>query len=133
MLLAPALAAGLISAERESGSWALLLMTPLPAHRIVLGKLISVAWPAALLLLATLPGYAVMMYIQPVLQPQILRVLTTLILGTAMAIMLSAAISSLMARTATATMVAYGVVGAIWGGTQLVWLARGSPFRNYLE
>lgn len=128
VLLAPALAAGLISAERESGSWALLLMTPLPAHRIVLGKLISVAWPAALLLLATLPGYAVMMYIQPVLQPQILRVLTTLILGTAMAIMLSAAISSLMARTATATMVAYGVVGAMWGGTLLVWLGRGRPF-----
>jgi len=128
VLLIPALAAGLISAERETGSWALLLMTPLTARRIVFGKLLSVAWPAALLLLATLPGYAVMMYIQPVLQPQILRVLATLILGTAAAVMLSAAISSLIARTATATLVAYALLVALWGGTLLVWLGRERPF-----
>lgn len=128
VLLIPAFAAGLISAERESGSWALLQMTPLSAHRIVIGKLASVAWPAALLLLATLPGYAVMMYIQPVLQPQIARVLMTLILGVLLAVMLSAAISSLAVKTATAMLAAYATLGALWGGTLLVWLARDRPF-----
>lgn len=132
VLLIPALAAGLISAERESGSWTLLLMTPLTARRIVFGKIVSVAWPAALLLLATLPGYAVMMYIKPVLQPQILRVLVTLILGTAVAVMISAAVSSLIARTATSTLVAYTLLVALWGGTLLVWLARERPFGHSL-
>jgi len=131
-VVTPALGAGVISAERERGNWALLQMTPLPAHRIVVGKLLSVAWPAMLLMLATLPGYVVMMLIQPVVQTQILRVLATLALGGAFAVLMSAAISSLMARSAAATLASYAVLAALWGGTMLLWFGRGRPFGHGL-
>ena len=68
VLVTPSLSAGLISSERESGGWRLLLMTPLSAGAILRGKLLSAIWPVLLILLATLPGYAVMIYIEPGLQ-----------------------------------------------------------------
>ena len=58
MLLTPALAAGLISSEVESGGWQLLQMTPLSARKILIGKLASVVWPLLLILVSTLPGYS---------------------------------------------------------------------------
>src|SRR5262249_14287648 len=79
-LLAPALAAGLISGEVESGAWVLLQMTPLSAGRILTGKLLSAVWPLALILLATLPGYAVLIYARPALAQQVLSVQLSLML-----------------------------------------------------
>jgi ABC-type transport system involved in multi-copper enzyme maturation permease subunit len=131
-VVTPALGSGLISAERERGNWSLLQMTPLPAHRIVAGKLMSVAWPAMLLLLATLPGYAVMMFIQPVMLPQILRVLATLVLSTSFAVLMSAAVSSLTARSAAATIASYALFAVLWGGTLILWLGRDRPFGHRL-
>jgi ABC-type transport system involved in multi-copper enzyme maturation permease subunit len=131
-VVTPALGASVISAERERGNWVLLQMTPLPAYRIVAGKLLSVAWPAMLLLLATLPGYAVIMFIQPVMLPQILRVLATLTLSAAFAVLLSAAVSSLTARSAAATITSYALLALLWGGTLLLWLGRGKPFGHRL-
>src|SRR5438067_6402232 len=71
ILFAPSLAAGLVSAERESGAWQLLRMTPLSAGKILRGKLMSVALPLLLLLCATLPGYIAMMTIKPTLHHQV--------------------------------------------------------------
>jgi ABC-type transport system involved in multi-copper enzyme maturation permease subunit len=48
ILFAPSLASGLISAERESGTWQLLRMTPLTPGAILRAKLLSVAWPLLL-------------------------------------------------------------------------------------
>ena len=42
VLVTPSLSAGLISTERESRGWQLLLMTPLSASSILRGKLMSV-------------------------------------------------------------------------------------------
>jgi len=128
VLVAPSLAAGLISAERESGGWVLLQMTPLSAARIVRGKLLSVLWPVALILLATLPGYVVMMYIEPQLWNQISLVLITLALAAVFALLASAAISSLFRRTALATTSAYALLVALFGGTMRVWVGHDAPF-----
>src|SRR5262249_37024180 len=73
ILFAPSLAAGLVSGERESGTWQLLRMTPLSPGTIMRGKLLSVAWPLLLLLGATLPGYVLMMTVRPELVPQVER------------------------------------------------------------
>ncbi|MFM7150818.1 MAG: ABC transporter permease, partial [Gemmataceae bacterium] len=73
ILFAPSLAAGLISSERENGSWQLLRMTPLSPGAILRAKLMSVAWPLFLILCATLPGYIVMMTIKPSLVTQVQR------------------------------------------------------------
>ena len=65
ILLAPSLASGLISGERDGGGWELLRATPLSAFKIVRGKILSVLWTLAMVLLATLPGYLVMVLIRP--------------------------------------------------------------------
>ena len=89
----PSLAGGLISAERESGGWQLLLMTPLSTGAILRGKLLSVVWPLLLLLCATLPGYVVMMNLKPTLAVQVQRVVLTLLLAATFAVLVSAAAS----------------------------------------
>jgi ABC-type transport system involved in multi-copper enzyme maturation permease subunit len=128
VLLTPSLAAGLISSERETGGWQLLQMTPLSPGRIIRGKLLSVVWPLFLVLCATLPGYVVMIAIQPELTRQVLRVIVCLGLTAAFAILVGAVVSSLFPRSAIATAGAYLVLLTICAGPVLVWLGRDAPF-----
>ncbi len=128
VLLTPALAAGLISSEIESGGWQLLQMTPLSAVRILVGKLASVIWPLLLILVSTLPGYVVMVYIEPSMWLQIRQVLICLVFTGLFSVTLSLACSSLVSRTAMATATSYAVLAVMCGGTMLVWLLRDAPF-----
>jgi len=128
ILFAPSLAAGLVSAERESGTWELLRMTPLRPGTILLGKLLSVAWPLLLLLCATLPGYIVIMTIKPELVHQVWRVVACLALTAVFAVLVSAAASTLFRSTAAATTAAYLGLLAVCGGPLLIWLGREAPF-----
>jgi ABC-type transport system involved in multi-copper enzyme maturation permease subunit len=128
ILFAPSLAGGLVSSERESGSWQLLRMTPLSPGTILRGKLMSVAWPLLLLLCATLPGYAVMMTLEPGLSHRIQRVLVCLALTGVFAVLVSAASSTLFRSTATALAVSYATLLAVCVGPLLVWLGRDAPF-----
>lgn len=128
VLITPSLTAGLVSAERETGGWVLLQMTPLPIWRIVWGKLLSVILTLVLLLCATLPGYCVMVYIEPGLQLEVERVVLCLIFTAVFAMLASAAVSCLFRRTATATAAGYLTLLAICAAPLLVWLGRGAPF-----
>jgi ABC-type transport system involved in multi-copper enzyme maturation permease subunit len=128
VLLAPSLAGGLISSERESGGWELMRMTPLSATSIVTGKLMSVLLTLMLILLATLPGYLVVIAIKRDLWGQVSRVLVCLGLTAILAMLVSAAASSVFRRTAVATTVAYAILVAVCGGTLLIWLGRDAPF-----
>jgi ABC-type transport system involved in multi-copper enzyme maturation permease subunit len=128
ILFAPSLAAGLVSSERESGSWQLLRMTPLSPGTILRGKLLSVAWPLALLLCATLPGYVAMMTVKPTLVHQVQRVVVCLLLTAVFAVLLSAAASTLFRSTAATTTASYLALLAVCAGPLLVWLAREAPF-----
>jgi ABC-type transport system involved in multi-copper enzyme maturation permease subunit len=128
LVVTPTLASGLVSDEWESGSWALLRMTPLSSWQIVAGKLASTIASVVLLLGATLPGYAVIMLIKPVMTRQVLTVLATLALTGALCIALSAALSSLLLRTARATLAAYALMIAFFGGTLAIWACRDAPF-----
>lgn len=128
VLVTPTLASGLISSERESGGWEILQMTPLSVGVIIRGKLLSVGLTAALILCATLPGYLVMIYIEPKLMQQVERALFCLLLTAAMATMLSAAVSSLFRRTAHSTAAAYTLLIGLCAGTMLFWMGRDSRF-----
>ncbi len=128
IVLGPSLASGLIAGEVESGGWQLLRMTSMSTLRIVNGKLMSVAWTMLLILLATVPGYAVMMWIQPATIGQVQRVLISLGIATMMIVLVSACISAFCRSAAVATATSYGVLLAMFAGTFLVWLARGKPF-----
>jgi ABC-type transport system involved in multi-copper enzyme maturation permease subunit len=128
LLFAPSLAAGLISSEREGGGWQLLRSTPLSPGAILRGKLVSVAWPLILLLCGTLPGYIVMMTVDPELAPQAERVVVCLALMAVFAVLVSAAASSLFSSTATATAAANVILVGVCVGPLLAWLGRDAPF-----
>jgi ABC-type transport system involved in multi-copper enzyme maturation permease subunit len=128
VLITPSLAAGLISTERESGGWPLLQMTRLSPARIVSGKLWSVLLTLLLVLCATLPGYVVMVAIEPGLRLQVERVVICLFASAGFAMLLSAAVGSLFRRTATSTAAAYAVLMAVCGVPLLIWLGRDAPF-----
>ncbi|MFO1065534.1 MAG: ABC transporter permease [Pirellulales bacterium] len=128
IVLGPSLASGLIASELESGGWQLLRLTPMSAVRIVGGKLMSVIWSMALVLLATLPGYVVMMWIQPSMAPQVTRVVISLVITTFMVVLMSAMVSAFWRNAAAATAAGYGLMLSLFVGTMLVWLARGKPF-----
>jgi ABC-type transport system involved in multi-copper enzyme maturation permease subunit len=128
ILFAPSLAAGMISAERERGSWQLLRMTPLSVGSILLGKLASVVWPVLLLLCATVPGYVVLLVIEPELAPRVQRVVACLVLTAVFVVLVSAAASTFFRSTAASMSASYVVLLTICLGTLLVWLARDAPF-----
>jgi ABC-type transport system involved in multi-copper enzyme maturation permease subunit len=128
VIITPSLAANLISAERESGGWTLLLMTPMSAVSILAGKLASVGLTLVLLLFATVPGYLVMIWIRPPLRWQVWQVLICLGWMTLFAIMVSAAVSSLCRRTSQATAISYAILGTVCIGTMVFWMGRDTTF-----
>jgi ABC-type transport system involved in multi-copper enzyme maturation permease subunit len=128
ILFAPSLAGGLVSAERESGSWQLLRMTPLSTWNILVGKLLSVAWPLLLLLCATLPGYIVVMTLEPSLVHRVQRVILCLALTAVFSVLVSAAASSVFRSTAVAMTVSYAVLLLVCVAPLLVWLGEEAPF-----
>ena len=128
VLITPSLSAGLISNEREGHGWLLLRTTPLSIPRIIWGKLLSVILPLMLILCATLPGYLVMVYIEPGMELQVKRVVICLVLTAVFAMLLSSAVGSLFQRTAAATASAYALLLAICAIPLLVWMGRDAPF-----
>lgn len=128
ILITPSLAAGLISSERENGGWQLLRTTPLSIASIIWGKLLSVILPVILILCATLPGYVVMVYIEPGLTLQVQRVVICLTATAVFAMLLSAAVGSLFLRTAAATAAAYGTLLTVCALPMLIWMGRDAPF-----
>ncbi len=128
VLIAPSLAAGLISVEQEYGGWTLLQTTRLRAGRIIWGKLLSVLLPLMLVFCATMPGYLVMAYIEPGKALQVQRVVVCLALTAVFSMLFSAAVGSLFRRTVEATASAYGALLTICVLPLLVWMGRDAPF-----
>ena len=128
IVLTPSLTAGLISGERESGGWDLLRITPLSSFKIVRGKLLSVIWTLLLVLMATLPGYLVMIYIKPVMWLQVNLVLICLAWTAVYTLAVGAAVGSLFRNTAIATTSSYVAVMSLFLTPMLVWLGRDAPF-----
>ena len=128
ILVAPSLSSGLISSEVESKGWQLLLATPLSPMRILVGKLMSAIFPLLLIVLAMLPAYLLLLKADDRQVVNVQAVLLTLLLTCALAVLLPAAISSLVSRTAAATATSYGVLLLLVAGTMFVWMLRDAPF-----
>ncbi len=134
VLIAPSLSAGLLSVEREHGSWALLQTTPMSIPRIVWGKLMSAILPLVLLLCATMPGYLVIAYIEPGMSLQVQRVIICLALTAVFAMACSSAVGCFFSRSAPAMASAYAVLLAICCVPMLVWMGENAPFgHNIVE
>ena len=128
VLLAPGMSAGLIASEVETGGWTMLRMTPQSSFSIAIGKLLSVGWTMFLVLLATLPGYVVMIYLKPILQQQVLMVIASLLLATLFTVLVSAAIGSCFRRNTPATIASYSILASLTAFPILIWIGRDAPF-----
>ncbi len=128
LLLGPSLGANLIASEIESGGWQLMRASPISPWRILSGKLLSTFLTLLLLLMATLPGYFMMSYIQPAIGGQVSNVIISLLIATAMVTILSACVSAYSKTSAAATAASYAVLLVLFAGTLLIWLGRGNPF-----
>jgi ABC-type transport system involved in multi-copper enzyme maturation permease subunit len=128
LLLGPSLGANLIASEIESGGWQLMRASPISPWRILSGKLLSTFLTLLLLLMATLPGYFMMSYIQPAIGGQVSNVIVSLLIATAMVTILSACVSAYSKTSAAATAASYAVLLVLFAGTLLIWLGRGNPF-----
>jgi len=128
VVLTPSLASGLISGERDGSGWELLRLTPLSSLKIVRGKILSVAWTLGLVLMATLPGYLIMILIQPAMWLQVNLVLICLVWTAIEALAVSAAVGSLFRTTAVSTTATYIAVIMLFLTPILVWLGRDAPF-----
>ncbi|MBL8815448.1 MAG: ABC transporter permease subunit [Planctomyces sp.] len=128
VLMTPGLAGGMIAGEIEGGGWNLLRVTPISAGKILRGKLISVCITLALLLCATLPGYAIIMLIKPSLQEQVWQVLISLVMAALVSMFVSATVSSFFRSTAGATTVSYALLILLFAGPMLIWMNRDAPF-----
>jgi ABC-type transport system involved in multi-copper enzyme maturation permease subunit len=128
LLLGPSLGANLIASEVESGGWQLMRASPISPWRILSGKLLSTFLTLLLLLMATLPGYVMMSYIQPAIGGQVSNVIVSLLIATAMVTILSACVSAYSKTSAAATAASYAVLLVLFAGTLLIWLGRGNPF-----
>ncbi|MCD4826118.1 MAG: ABC transporter permease [Phycisphaerae bacterium] len=110
VLVGPAISAGAICSDRETGVWDLLRVTPIPSWRIVSGKFQASILPLLLLTLATLPGMCVLLYFNENLGPRLWRVwqviaMTILFVSTA-----GTFFSSLFSRTVVSTAWTYAMV-----------------------
>ncbi|MCA9121554.1 MAG: ABC transporter permease [Planctomycetaceae bacterium] len=130
VLITPSLASGLISSERESGGWELLRMTPMSPLKILRGKLLSVIWTVGLILLATVPGYLVMIYIQPAMWLQVYLVMICLVLAAVYTVCVASAVGSMFQRTASATTTCYITLIVLFLGPLLIWMGRDAPFSH---
>ncbi|MCA9028064.1 MAG: ABC transporter permease [Planctomycetaceae bacterium] len=128
VLITPSLAAGLIATERETGGWVLLQSTPMSVWQVVWGKILSVVLTLGLILLATLPGYMVMVVIDPGQWFQVRRVMICLLMTALFVMLCSAAVGSFFRKTISATTTAYAVVLSVCAAPLLIWLGRGAPF-----
>ncbi|MCS1351817.1 ABC transporter permease [Mechercharimyces sp. CAU 1602] len=126
----PGLTAGLISGERERQTLPVLLTTPLSSTSIVMSKLISSLSFMVILLIATVPLYAIMFLFGGTSVFQLIRVIAHLIVSIFFMGCLGIFFSSLIKRSAIATVVTYisvaviGVGGFIAHRFVTMWMDR---------
>lgn len=120
LFLTPAVAAGTISGERERQTLHVLLITNLTAAEIVVGKLVSSLSFLVLLVVASLPLYAIV-FVYGGVSPALLTAAFAFFLFT-MAVVGSFSVlaSALCRRTSAAMVTSYAAVGAMVIGTALL-------------
>lgn len=122
LLTAPAVAAGSISGERERQTLDLLLVTKMSPLSIVLGKLASSLMYVLLLVVATLPIFAIAFYFGAVSVVQVAEVFVFVLVTACMVGSVSVFFSCLFKRTIVSIVLMYLVIGFLCFGT-LVLLA----------
>ena len=116
-MVAPALTATAISAERERGTFDLLRATPVRPTSVVIGKLIAALGYAALLIVASIPMAGVVFLYGGVAPADVWAAFALLGATTLSFGMIGMVFSALARRTALAVALAYTTAGLLVAGT----------------
>ncbi len=119
LITTPALAAGSISGERERQTLDLLLVTKMSQFSVVMGKLISSMGLIVLMVIATLPIFAVVFYFGGVTLPALLGMIAFILLTACMAGSISIFFSCIFKKTVLSIVMVYLVIGILCFGTLL--------------
>jgi hypothetical protein len=140
-IIDPILTCSTVSNEVETGTFEMLRLTPLKSSTLFWGKLLP-ALPSALLpVVALLPAYGAIAFVDPGYLPRFLLLLPVVLLSGLFCCMIGLATSCFFDRTARATVAAYLCCATIFllpvfpylgSGTQIsptigAWLALPSP------
>jgi len=122
VLIGPAVAAGAICSDRESGVWDLIRATKVSSLRIASGKFQASIIPMLLLAVAMTPSLLLVLYFQSHLLSEVLRVLQ--VIGMTILFVTAAGMcsSSIFPRTSLATAATYALVATVGLLTLLVLL-----------
>ena len=124
-LIAPSLTSAAICSEIENGTWDLLRLTPRGGGEIFLGKLLPSLIPAMLPVIALLPAYGALCFVNPSYILYLSRVLPVVLLAVLLCCMVGLTFSAFIANTARATVAACLIVAAIFVLPLFAWLAAG--------
>lgn len=123
-LITPVLTSAVISSERERGTFELLRMTSLRPGEIFLGKLIPALIPSLLPIIAFLPAYATICFLDRGYIPYFLKLVPVLALATVFCSMAGLVCSAFLHQTARATVAGYVVVSSVvFAPILLAWVA----------
>lgn len=117
VFLAPATTVNSISGEYERRTYDLLQATPLGIPQLLIGKLLAGMAFLALLLVAVLPLFSVVMIFGGIGAIDMLRVLVTIAGSAVLGGMLGLLCSAITRQTYSATLLCYAILVAVIGGT----------------
>jgi ABC-type transport system involved in multi-copper enzyme maturation permease subunit len=109
-LVAPSLTSSTISGEIENGTFETLRLSRLKGGQIFWGKFLPAFQPAVLPILALIPGYGAICFIDPGYIPRLMILLPVVVLAVALCCAIGIVCSAFVANTARATVAAYLIV-----------------------
>ncbi|HEY1016252.1 MAG TPA: ABC transporter permease subunit [Herpetosiphonaceae bacterium] len=128
-IIAPAVTVNAISSERERLTYEMLVATPLPAWRLLWGKLVAALSYVALLLLAAVPLGSIVYLFGGITLKVVLQVAAVIVMTAVTAGMLGVWASALTGKTGRAAVVSYLILALTLGGLLFfaqIWQARNS-------
>ncbi len=129
LLSAPAMTAGTISGERERQTLDLLLMTKMSSFSIVLGKLLSSMATLVLIMVATLPVFAIAFYFGGISLFSLFAMMLYIMVTACMACSLSIFFSCIFKKTVVSMVIVYLLIGGVFcSGTLIAALLQQSLY-----
>lgn len=122
-LVVPSLSSATISSELENGTFELLRLTPLRSGQIFWGKLFPSFLPALLPIVALIPAYATVCYVDLGYLSRVLQILPVVIMSVLVFSVLGLTCSAFLGNTARATVTAYLMAASLVVVPALIWWA----------
>jgi ABC-type transport system involved in multi-copper enzyme maturation permease subunit len=125
VMIDPSLTSPALSHEFENSTFEMLRLTHLSSGQIFWGKFLPAFVPALLPIIAMLPAFGVICFMNPVYLRSVGLMLPVFAMSVALCCSAGLACSTLMKTSASATVVNYFVIGTVAVFPMLIWLASG--------